>query len=186
MHLISALISLAKQVVHTYGQPYSGVKQRKMIPLFPPQVEEIGRRQGIQKNLDVSTDKLNLAGNTRICKVYSAILDDIDKYDPPLARDESQAIYRIVEEVHKKLLSRTVEKMRRQNHNLKWLEEQENELRALQIRLDHHKIRTKYTKLSQATLIELLCRLVATKSAKPGWGIGRSFVSSYMYHDFGI
>lgn len=148
-----------------------------MLTLFPRRVEDINTRRGIPKDLAILTDDITLAANATICKVYCAIFDDIQRLDPLLSTSESCAIYRIVDEVCKKLLSRTLEEVRRRNNNHGWLNNQEQRLRGLQIRLNYHKTRTKDIKLLGATPIELLCRLVAVKSATPDWGIGKSLAS---------
>jgi hypothetical protein len=160
-----------------HGKPFPQAQKRKMVTLYPARVQAIRERDGIRNNPNFLPADTAIPANTHICKVYSAILDDIDRYDRLLAYPESRAIYRIVEEVYKKVLSKTLETVRGHNSNHEWVNNQEEELRVLKKRLDFHETRTKETKLSRATPIELLCRLVATISAKPEWSIGKSLAS---------
>jgi hypothetical protein len=67
---------------------------------FSPDVNDLGQRPGLPNKLkDVCRDHHTLVAVTRICKVYSTILEDVQRLDPKLSPPESKAIFRIVDEV---------------------------------------------------------------------------------------
>lgn len=165
---------------------------------FSPRVCDMGRRSGITKKLeDLSTNFNTLKTITRICKIYSTILEDIQQLDPRLLRLETKAIFRIVDEVQRKLLQKTFDEVHRScdcgggnrtgrdgsgTEESVWLDQAEPQLRELQDTLSRHRQRFDRTELSLATPIELLCRLVGVQLGRPDWDIGAYLSLVFVVH----